>query len=154
MDSQIAGIYGNKVRVRVCGVLIENGRILMVRHKGISDGSFWSPPGGGLEFGESVEEGLKREFIEETGLSVEIGRFRFGCQLVKPPIHAVELFFNVTRTGGTLIRGTDPEIQIVEEVAFSDFETLTSLSGTEKHGIFAIATTMEAFDRLNGFYTL
>lgn len=32
----------------------------------------WRPLGGGVEFGERVEDALKREFIEETGLDIEI----------------------------------------------------------------------------------
>jgi 8-oxo-dGTP diphosphatase len=45
------------------------GRVLLVR---CSDGCFL--PGGGLLAGESPEEGASREFLEETGLTISIGR--------------------------------------------------------------------------------
>lgn len=45
----------------------DNGRILLLREK---DGS-WELPGGGLEHGENIQEGLAREIAEETGFTVE-----------------------------------------------------------------------------------
>ena len=46
--------FQGKVRVRACGILIENQRILLVKHRGLgAQGYFWSPPGGGMEFGEN-----------------------------------------------------------------------------------------------------
>jgi 8-oxo-dGTP diphosphatase len=154
MDSQIAGIYGNRVRLRVCGLLRNGDRLLMINHRGLSPGDFWGPPGGGLEFGETVEMTLKREFLEETGLSVTVGKFRFGCELVRPPLHAIELFYDVERISGDLIRGHDPELQIIENVTYLDFPTLYTIPVDEKHGIFNIVGSWEAFERLQGFYTL
>ena len=45
----------------------EDGRILLVQER--SDK--WSLPGGGLEFGETIEEGLRREVQEELGVSIK-----------------------------------------------------------------------------------
>ena len=39
--------FGNKLRVRVCGICIENNKILMVNHHSLNKGDdFWGPPGG------------------------------------------------------------------------------------------------------------
>lgn len=57
-------------------VLIERGRQPL---KG-----YWSLPGGAVEAGEQVEEALRREVLEETGLQVE-------------PRHLVEVFERITR---------------------------------------------------------
>ena len=59
----------------VVGVIERDGKFLLTRRRdgGRHDG-VWQFPGGGLEFGESVEECLFREVKEETGLEVEIVR--------------------------------------------------------------------------------
>ncbi len=53
------------------GVILVNqeGKILVGKRKG-SHAPYFSIPGGGLEMGESFEEGAAREIMEETGLSV------------------------------------------------------------------------------------
>ena len=99
MDGEIGKIYGDRLRVRVCGLCWDGDRILLANHSLLSGSNFWIPPGGGLEYGETVEKALKREFSEETGLEVEQLGFAFGCEFVKKPLHAIELFFNVVKSG-------------------------------------------------------
>lgn len=52
----------DKRRVGVRAIIYKDGKILAVKHK-TKDGeaSFWAIPGGGLEPGESIENGLRRE---------------------------------------------------------------------------------------------
>ncbi len=54
--------------VSVAAVVVDDGRVLVVRRR---DNGRWEPPGGVLELGESIPEGLRREVYEETGLTVE-----------------------------------------------------------------------------------
>jgi len=59
------------------GAVIEDddGRILLVKHKQERGGYWqgkWICPGGELEFGEDIKEGIKREIKEETNLEVEL----------------------------------------------------------------------------------
>lgn len=58
--------------IRVYGLCIENGKILIIDevHTGHKMTKF---PGGGLEMGESIEDGLKREFMEEMGVEISVG---------------------------------------------------------------------------------
>lgn len=59
------------------GAVIEDkeGRILLVKHKP-ERGGFWQEkwicPGGELELGEAIAEGIQREVMEETGLEIEL----------------------------------------------------------------------------------
>lgn len=56
---------------RVAGVAIHNNQILL--HQAEGD-SFWSLPGGRVEFGEVVEKTLQREMREELDIEVEVVR--------------------------------------------------------------------------------
>jgi len=53
------------------GVIADSGKVLLMTNK--SDKKYWFP-GGGIEVGEKLEEGLKREVMEETGLKIKIKR--------------------------------------------------------------------------------
>jgi 8-oxo-dGTP diphosphatase len=123
--------YSGKVRIRICGVLIEDQKILLVKHRGLgSTGIFWSPPGGGSEFGEPWQQTLIREFEEETGLKIEVGEFLSFHEHIDPEFHAMELFFLVKRTGGKLQRGSEPE----SAMSGPKIEDLSWFSATElKH---------------------
>ncbi len=59
----------NAFTIRVYGLLIRDGKILLV-HEKLGDFAFTKFPGGGLQFGEGTLDCLKREFMEETGLNV------------------------------------------------------------------------------------
>lgn len=57
--------------VGVGAVIVEAGRVLLVRRGAEPLKGHWSLPGGLLEVGESLTEGVRREVREETGLEVE-----------------------------------------------------------------------------------
>ena len=154
MDPGITKMYGNKIRVRACGLCWQNSHLLMVNHRGITQTDFWAPPGGGLEFGESVNECLKKEFEEETGLQISVGRFLFGCEFVQKPLHAIELYFEVSIEAGVLKKGNDPEMAIIEEVRFFSSPELGNLPPRVLHGIFRLVQTPEDLKTLNGFFTI
>ncbi len=121
MHQEAVNLYGNHLRVRVCGVYVKENKILLVKHHALQEeGFFWAPPGGGLQFGETIESALKREFIEETGLEIEIQKLLTVTEYLSLPLHAVELFFHVKAINGELIQGKDPEIsmenQLISEV--------------------------------------
>lgn len=62
------------ISLRVYGILINEFRQVLVSDEFIRGGYYTKFPGGGLEFGEGTRDCLKREFMEEMGLEVEVGR--------------------------------------------------------------------------------
>ena len=88
----------------------ENGEVLLQKR---SDNGWWGLPGGGVDIGESVEQGAIREVLEETGLQVTIKRLigvysdpRHYSIMSYPSagliIHYVTLLFGCERQSGEL----------------------------------------------------
>jgi 8-oxo-dGTP diphosphatase len=65
--------YPDRPIVGVGGVIVQDGRVLLVRRLAEPLKGEWSIPGGMLELGEKLREGTVREVLEETGLVVEAG---------------------------------------------------------------------------------
>jgi 8-oxo-dGTP diphosphatase len=102
--------------IGVGAVVIDGGRVLLVRRGHEPLKGEWSLPGGALELGETLQQGVVREVLEETGLTVapdgmvEVldrisqdelsGRIRY---------HYVLVDFLCRVTGGSLLGGSDAE---------------------------------------------
>lgn len=56
---------------RAAGVLVKGGRIFVQREK---DGCEYALPGGHVKIGEESAESLRREFLEEAGVDISVGR--------------------------------------------------------------------------------
>ena len=59
--------------IRVYGILLGEHKEILVSDEFIRGGYYTKFPGGGLEFGEGTRDCLKREFMEEMNLNVEVG---------------------------------------------------------------------------------
>lgn len=140
LEEDIHEKFGGRLRTRVNGILIQEDRILMIKHNMGNGKYFWNVPGGGMKFGSSSTENLKREFLEETGLEITVESFLCTYEYLKPPLHAVELYFEVRQTGGQLKIGIDPELpndrQLITEIGFFDINALASIKNDEKHYLF------------------
>jgi len=64
--------YPNRPVVGIGGVVIERGRALLIKRGCEPLRGEWSIPGGMLELGESLQEGVARELTEETGIEVRV----------------------------------------------------------------------------------
>ena len=131
--------YTGRVRVRVGALVFDDvaspTAVLLAEHDGIwDDRPFWTPPGGGVEFGEGLHEALRREVAEETGVDVEVGALRYVLDFVRPPLHTVSFYVECRADPDALAAarlGTDPELgdrQILRRlrmVPLDDIETLT-----------------------------
>jgi len=154
---QINKIYGEKLRIRVCGVLVKGNELLLVHHKSLGkNGSLWAPPGGGMEYGEDAKDALKREFLEETGLQISVEEFLFVHEYLDPPLHGIELFFLVKETGGKIKLGKDPEMsqenQILTKLGFYDIEQLKCENKESLHYVLQSVNGIEELINLKGYF--
>lgn len=132
--------YADTLRVRVCGICIVDNKLLLVQHdRTIGNNAFWAPPGGGLTYGETMHECLKREMLEETGLQVTVNRFLFVNEFLHTPLHALEFFFEVSITDGEVITGTDPEFtgrqQLIKNVQWQSIKEILAIPIPDKHRV-------------------
>jgi 8-oxo-dGTP diphosphatase len=156
VEKEIRAAFGSQLRLRVSGICIHQKSILLVKHISLGKkGILWAPPGGGLRFGETVYEALKREFEEETGLLIEVGAPILINEYIESPLHAVELFFEVRQIGGELRKGSDPEMssaaQIIQEVRFVSFDEIRASDEDIFHSLFKKYNQTEAFSSFLGF---
>jgi ADP-ribose pyrophosphatase YjhB (NUDIX family) len=143
ITSSLLTPYAGAVRVRVGGVLVRGGAILLAAHRGLlpSGAVFWSPPGGGWAFGESLKSGLRREFLEETGLAVRVGRQLHLHEFRRGELQALEVFFEVLAEdpNATPRLGHDPEHdannQLLTELSWFTPRQLLALPLTQVHPV-------------------
>jgi len=94
MSEPVQREYPKAPIVGVGAVVVDEGRVLLVRRGSEPLKGKWSLPGGMLEVGESLHQGVVREVEEETGLQVE-------------PIELIELLDRIVRDndpGGDRVR--------------------------------------------------
>jgi 8-oxo-dGTP diphosphatase len=90
-------------------IQLNDGGVVLIRRKNPPFKECWALPGGLCEIGETVEEALRREVEEETGLKVEpvklIGVFSNPKR--DPRGHTVSIAFHTRIVGGKLHAGSD-----------------------------------------------
>ncbi len=145
--------YPEKPIIGIGGVVIEDGRALLIRRGSEPLLGQWSIPGGTLELGETLIEGTERELREETGLTVKVlemievfERINFGSgadetwktleEKRRPRFHFVIVDYLCERIAGVPVAGGD-----VTDVAWAEENDL------EKFGLTptAIRVIRKAF---------
>lgn len=156
IEKEIGKKFGGKLRVRVNGVLIQGDKILMIQHKMSKSRFFWDVPGGGMDYGSDIISNLRREFLEETGLDIVVQDFLFVHEFLEPPLHAVELYFEVKKTGGKLKMGKDPELeadrQIIVDLVFLRVEEISKIKKEEKHRLFWELKSLNEIRMWKGYF--
>lgn len=96
------------VRIRVAGILNTSEGILLIAHKK-NDDVYWLLPGGGVDYGESLSEALKREFFEELNIDITVSELALISDSIDPAgeRHVVNICFICNYTGGEYMLGTE-----------------------------------------------
>lgn len=157
LEREIERQYGEKLRVRVCGICIENDQILLVHHRSLGpNNSLWAPPGGGMTYGEDAKSALKREFLEETHCKIQVEEFLFVHEYLDPPLHGIELFFRVTLIEGRPELGEDPEMkadqQLLTEIGFFDLKNLKNQNKESLHYVLQNVDRISDLINLKGYF--
>lgn len=99
------------VRVRTAGLVVRDGKLLLIAH-GKDGRKYWLVPGGGVDFGESVTEALIREMKEELSVDIETQDLVFSCDSIDPSghRHVLNMFFSCAENGATPVLGDDPRL--------------------------------------------
>src|SRR5712664_3620345 len=131
--------YPERPVVGIGGVIIDQGRTLLIRRGSEPLRGEWSIPGGTLEIGESLQEGVARELLEETGIEVRVlelievfDRIYLGDgsseveTKPRPRFHFVIADYLCERISGEPKAGSD-----VTDVAFASEEELSRFHLTE-----------------------
>ncbi len=106
-----------KIVIRTRAIIFYDNKLLVVKHS--PGATFYSLPGGHLEWSEDVRESLKREIVEELGIEPQIGRLLYIHNFIQEEkIHSIEFFFEVTNS--------------------VDYLNIENLSGTHRHEIAEI----------------
>ena len=100
---------------RVTGVVIRDGKLLLI-HRFRAGEEYWVFPGGGVEEGETLEQALQREMLEETGLKLRSARYL--CQAEGAPVcifYVCELEPGEPQIGGPERESQSPTNQYILE---------------------------------------
>lgn len=100
-------IHFAEPKIAVGAMVVDEGRLLLIRRAVVPEKGKWSLPAGYLDLGETPREGAAREVAEETGLRVCVRELVDAYH--NPPGHgaAVVLVYRAVVTGGTLRASDD-----------------------------------------------
>lgn len=103
------------------GIILEKGRVLLVKRKIHPFSGFWVIPGGHVEYGESTEKAAKREMKEELGVPVKIKKLIgvYSDPKRDPRYHIISIVYLVEKIKG--------KIKINEEASEFKFFSLKNL---------------------------
>ena len=105
--------YPTRPFLGVGALIFEDGNLLLVERGKEPLKGYWSLPGGIVETGEKLEDGIRREVLEETGLEVEpLSMFEIFERMIpdaegKAEYHYVLIDYLCKPTGGKLLAASD-----------------------------------------------
>ena len=99
----------SRPRVAVDAILLHGGKLVLVKRGTPPFLGKYALPGGGLEWGERLEDAVEREVFEETGLASEVVRLMgvYGDPGRDPRGHTISVAYVLRSFGGELRAGSD-----------------------------------------------
>jgi 8-oxo-dGTP diphosphatase len=96
-------------KLTVDGIALKDGQIVLIQRKNQPFQGQYALPGGFVEYGETVDNAVVREFLEETGLQTRIKRLLgvYSEPGRDPRGHTVSVVFELEIIGGNLQSGDD-----------------------------------------------
>lgn len=88
--------------ISAAALIVQNEQVLLVNHRVSGQYDFWVPPGGSLSGSESILDCARRETLEETGLTVELGQILYIQEFLEPGYHFCKFFIMCTSFSGDL----------------------------------------------------
>lgn len=121
-------------RIRVAGLLKKDNQLLFVKHRK-NKREYYLLPGGGVDYGESFQQALKREFMEEVNLEIEVDNMLFISEAIAPDAsrHIVNLFFEVRYLSGEIKLTEEERLVGVEYINIEDLEKYTIFPNITKN---------------------
>jgi 8-oxo-dGTP diphosphatase len=130
------------VRIRCTGLIVENNSVLLVEYD--DNGIHYNLPGGGLEQGETILEGVAREVLEETTAQVDVGPLALIYEF--PPHkqsgdynvnekHGLHLIFECTLKNNSIPRlpqNPDPHQSGVKWVPLEELDSILLIPNINK----------------------
>jgi 8-oxo-dGTP diphosphatase len=134
--------YPERPIVGVGAVIVDEGRVVLIKRKYEPLKGHWSLPGGMVEIGETLESALSREMLEETGLRVDVGpvievfdRIMHDEQK-RVRYHFVLIDYLCWPAGGTLTPGSDVDAAIwVDPVALAQYDLTEKVTSVIQRGL-------------------
>lgn len=111
--------------VGVAAVLFQGDSVLLARRDKEPGKGQWSIPGGAVELGETLEEALKREILEEVSLDIEIkGLIRLIDRIIYDEQKEVQYHYIIVDYWGWILSGTPKARSDISDIRFVDLDRL------------------------------
>jgi 8-oxo-dGTP diphosphatase len=134
--------YPSRPIVGVGAVVFSGGRVVLIKRRNEPLAGQWSLPGGTLELGETLEAGIAREVLEETGLEVDVGPVVevFDRILLDERqqirFHFVLIDYLCRATGGVLAHGSDvADVTLADPADLDGYELTPKAAGVIRRAV-------------------
>ena len=124
--------YPPRPVLSVGAILVRDGEVLIVKRGAEPGLGRWSVPGGAVELGESIEDAIKRETVEETGLTVSPSKLVGYHEYVgRDADRSIRFHYVIVYWQCEYVEGEAEPSSDVDETEWVDFEELKGYDITD-----------------------